>query len=186
MNDAVAGSVDDERPDPPPYSWLDDPSQPFGPVGIGTTLGLGVLLAGLGVLALANGVFGGPDARAARLAAGAGFAIIGVGVMRMGLRRRAWRRRHPGVDPLTAARQVGANVGSPLGDGSRSARIGRWVLVTVCAAVVLVSVLSLIRIMTGTSQGGVGAVIAIVLLGLFAAAVGVLALRRSKVTRSDD
>ncbi len=27
------------RSDPPPYAWLGDPAQPFGPVGLGTTGG---------------------------------------------------------------------------------------------------------------------------------------------------
>lgn len=180
MNDEIAGSGEAERRDPPPYAWLEDPAQPFGPVGIGTTLGLGVLLAGLGVLGLAFGVFAGPEARAARLAVGACFAIIGVVLMRMGFARRGWRRRHPGVDPLVAAIEAAANVGSPLGDDSRSARIGRWVLVTVCAAVVLVSVLSLLRILTGASAGGAGAVVVIVLLGLLAGTVGALGLHRSR------
>lgn len=179
-------SPEDRRDDPPPYAWLDDPAQPFSPVAISTTLVLGGILGGLGVLGLAYGAFGGPDARAARLGVGVCFAIIGVVVVRMGVARRAWRRRHPGVDPLAAAKEAGANVGSPFGDNSRTARVGHWVLVAVCAAVVFVSVGSLIRIVTGTSQDSVGAVIFIVALGLLAGAVGVMSLRRSKTTPSDD
>ncbi|MEO6956541.1 MAG: hypothetical protein ABI137_07350 [Antricoccus sp.] len=122
----------------------------------------------------------------AQLGVGVCFAIIGVVVVRMGVARRGWRRRHPGVDPLTAAKEASANVGSPFGDNSRTARVGRWVLVAVCAAVVFVCVGSLIRIVTGTSQGSVGAVIIIVALGLLTAAVGVMSLRRSTTTPSDD
>ncbi|MDN5766648.1 MAG: hypothetical protein L0H96_13995 [Humibacillus sp.] len=173
------------RDDRPPYAWLDDPAQPFGPVGIGTTLSLGGLLAGLGLLGLVYGAFGGPDARPARLVVGACFAVIGVVVVRMGVARRDWRRHHPGVDPLSAAREAGANVGSPLGDDSRPARIGRWVLVAVCGAVVLVSVLSLIRMVTGASPASAGGVIVIVGLGLLAGAVGFMGLRRSRTTPDD-
>lgn len=64
----------------------------------------------------------------------------------------------------------------------RTARIGRWVLVVVCAAVVFVSVGSLIRIVTGTSQGSVYDAVFIMLLGLLAGAVGVMSLRRSRTT----
>ena len=173
------------RDDRPPYAWLDDPAQPFGPVGIGTTLGFGVLFGGLGVLGLAYGAFGGPDARAARLAVGVCFAIIGLVVVRMGVARRAWRRHHPGVDPLTAAKAAGANVGSALGDDSRPARVGRWVLVAVCGAVVLVSVFSLVRVLTGASQASAGGVLVIVGLGVLAGAVGAAGLRRSGTTPSD-
>lgn len=172
--------------DPPPYAWLDDPAQPFSPVAISTTVVLGGMLTGLGVLGLVYGAFGGPDARGARLGVGVCFAIIGVVVVRMGVARRAWRRRHPGVDPLAAAKEAGANVGSPFGDNSRTARVGRWVLVAVCAAVVLVCAGSLIGIVTGTSRASVGAVILVVMLGLLAGAVGVMTLRRSKTSPSDD
>ena len=34
--------------DPPPYAWLDDPAQPFGPVGIRTTVVLGSALGAIG------------------------------------------------------------------------------------------------------------------------------------------
>ena len=156
------------------------PAQPFGPVGISTSLVLGGMLAGLGGLGLAYGAFGGPDARAARLVVGACFAIIGLVVVRMGVARRDWRPRHPGVDPLTPVKKAGANVGSPFGNDSRTARVGRWVLVAVCAVVMLVSVLSLIRLVTGTSQGGAGAVALVVALGLPAGVLGVMSLRRSR------
>ena len=52
------------------------------------------------------------------------------------------------------------------------------VLVVVCAAVLLVSVLALTRIGSGQSEGGVGAVVFIVLLGALAGTVGVLSLQR--------
>ena len=169
------------RPDdPPPYAWLDDPAQPFGPVGIGTTLTMGSLLLGLGLLGVGYGVLGGPDARAARLGVGVIFVVIGAVVLRMGTARRAWRARNPGVDPLQAATGSGANVGSALGDDSATGRIGRWILVVVCAAVVLVCLLALTRIGSGRSEGGAGAIILVVLLGALAGTVGVLSLRRPK------
>ena len=168
--------------DPPPYAWLDDPAQPFGPVGIGTTLTMGSLLLGLGILGVGYGVLGGPDARGARLGVGLAFVVIGAVVLRMGTTRRAWRARHPGVDPLTAAQEAGADVGSALGTDSATGRIGRWILVAVCAAVVVVCILALTRIGSGQSEGGAGAIVLVVLLGTLAGTVGVLSLRRPKGT----
>lgn len=165
--------------DPPPYAWLDDPAQPFGPVGIRTTIVLGSALGGLGLFGLAFGLFGGEQARAARLASGVAFVIIGLVVVRMGTARRAWRSRNPGVDPLTAAVESGANVGSAFGDGSRVGRFGRWLLVAVCAMVTLVMILALRRALTGQTPTSAGAMVVIVLLGLFAAVVGVMAAVRS-------
>ena len=170
--------------DPPPYAWLDDPSQPFGPVGIGTTLTLGTLLGGLGLFGVVMGVFAGPDARAARLVVGLVFLVIGAVIVRMGLARRSWRERNPGVDPLAAAKESGANVGSAFGDDSRLARIGRWVLVVVCAVVAVVMALALGRAVTGQTPTSAGGIVVIVLLGVFALVVGGMAVsagrRRSR------
>ena len=170
----------DQPTDPPPYAWLDDPAQPFGPVGIGTTLTMGSFVTGIGLLGVGYGVFGGGDARVARLVVGVVFLALGAPILRMGLARRAWRARNPGVDPFVAALTSGANVGSPLGDDSVIARIGRWILIVVCAAVVVVCVLALVRIGSGQSAGGAGAVILVVLLGALAGTVGMLSLRRSR------
>ena len=166
--------------DAPPYVWLDDPAQPFGPVGIGTTVVLGSLLGGTGLFGLAYGLFGGDQARGARLGVGIVFVLIGAVVVRMGLARRAWRRRHPGLDPLVAATEAGANVGSPFGDDSRLGRVGRWVLVLVCASVTLVMVLALRRAVTGETPTSAGGVVVIVLLGLFAAVIGIMAAMRTR------
>ncbi|TQM64117.1 hypothetical protein [Humibacillus xanthopallidus] len=166
--------------DPPPYAWLDDPAQPFGPVGVGTTLTMGSFVTGLGLLGVGYGIFGGADARVARLVVGVAFVVLGAVILRMGLARQAWRARNPGIDPLEAAVTSGANVGSALGDDSATGRIGRWILAGVCAAVVLVCVLALTRIGSGQSEGGVGAIVLVVLLGALAGTVGVLTLRRAK------
>ncbi len=178
--DRASGPAPRRTDDPPPYAWLDDPAQPFGPVGIGTTLTMGSLLLGLGLLGVGYGVLGGPDARAARLGVGVVFVVIGAVVLRMGMARRAWRARNPGLDPLQAANASGANVGSALGDDSATGRMGRWILVAVCAAVVLVCLLALTRIGSGQSEGGAGAIVIVVLLGALAGSVGVLGLRRRK------
>lgn len=166
--------------DPPPYAWLDDPAQPFGPVGIRTTVVLGSALAAVGLFGLAFGVFGGDQGRGARLGVGIVFVVIGALVVRMGTARRAWRARNPGVDPLTAAVESGANVGSAFGDESRVGRVGRWVLVVVCAAVTLVMVLALRRALTGQTPTSAGAMVVIILLGLFAAVIGVMAAMRTR------
>ncbi len=137
---------------------------------------LGAVLGGVGLFSLAYAVFGGPDARVARSVAGFAFVVIGAVVVRMGVARRAWRRRHPGVDPLEAATAAGGNVGDAFGNDSRAAQVGRWVLVVVCAAVTLVMVLALRRAVTGETPTDAGAMVVIVLLGAFPALVGVAAL----------
>ncbi|GAA1965137.1 hypothetical protein GCM10009817_01150 [Terrabacter lapilli] len=169
-----------DQTDPPPYAWLDDPARPLGPVGIGTTVVLGSLLGGIGLFGLAYGLFGGDQARAARLGVGIAFVLIGAVVVRMGLARRAWRRRHPGIDPLAAAVGSGANVGSAFGNGSAAARFGRWLLVAVCALVTVVMVLALRRAVTGETPTSAGGVVVIALLGLFAAVVGAMAAGRTR------
>lgn len=161
--------------DPPPYAWLDDPAQPFGPVGVGVTLTVGAALAALGAWSVVLGAVAGPDARAARLVVGALLALTGGSIARMGMARRAWRRRHPGLDPLTVARQSGADVDSVFGDGSRTARAGRWLLVGVCAATDLIMVLALRRAVTGQTPTSVGGIVVIVALALFALVVGIVA-----------
>jgi hypothetical protein len=166
--------------DPPPYAWLDDPAQPFGPVGVRTTIVLGSVLGAIGVFGLAFGVFGGDQARGARLGVGIVFVLIGAMVVRMGTARRAWRERNPGVDPLAAAMESGANVGSAFGNESRVGRFGRWLLVVVCAAVTLVMVLALRRAVTGETPTSAGGLVVIVLLGLFAAVIGVMAAMRTR------
>ena len=165
--------------DPPPYAWLDDPAQPFGPVGIRTTVVLGSALAAIGLFGLAYGLFGGDQGRGARLGVGIVFVVIGAVVIRMGTARRAWRERNPGVDPLAAAVESGANVGSAFGDQSRVGRFGRWLLVAVCAAVTIIMVLALRRAVTGATPTSAAGMVVIVLLGLFAAVIGVMAARRT-------
>src|SRR6478609_2091736 len=128
--------------DPPPYAWLDDPAQPFGPVGIGTTVVVGSVLGAIGLFGLAYGLFGGDDARGARLGVGIAF-----------------------------------------GDDSRVGRFGRWLLVAVCAFVTLVMVLALRRAATGETPTSAGAVVVIVLLGLFAAVIGVMAAMRTRAPK---
>lgn len=165
--------------DPPPYAWLDDPAQPFGPVGITTTIVLGSALGAMGLFGLAYGVLGGDQARGARLGVGIAFVVIGAVIVRMGTARRAWRHRNPGVDPLVAAVESGANVGSAFGNQSRVGRFGRWLLVAVCALVTIVMILALRRAATGETPTSAGAVVVIVLLGLFAAVIGVMAAMRT-------
>ncbi|MER7073632.1 hypothetical protein [Terrabacter sp. NPDC000476] len=169
--------------DPPPYAWLDDPAQPFGPVGIRTTVVIGSALGAMGLFGLAFGLLGGDQGRAARLGVGIVFVLIGAVVVRMGTARRAWRDRNPGVDPLAAAVESGANVGSAFGDQSRVGRFGRWLLVAVCAFVTIVMALALRRAVTGETPTSAGAMVVIVLLGLFAAVIGVMAAMRTRPPR---
>ena len=172
-------SAPDRRNDPPPYAWLDDPSRMAGAVSPMATVAMGTLLVAVGLFAVVLGVFGGPEARVARLCTGLPIALIGAFIVHMGTARRAWRRRNPDADPLQAAVESGANVGSALGNDSRLARVGRWVLVAVCAFVTLVMVLALRRAVSGQTPTSAGSIVVIVLLGLLAAVVGVMAAVRT-------
>lgn len=166
------------RDDPPPFPWLDDPDRWRGPVPIGLALVIGSGLALIGLFALVLGVLGGDHGRVARLVCGVLFVPMGGFIVHMGTARRAWRRRHPGVDPVAVARELGAKVGDPLGIDSFASRVGRWVVVLVCAFVVLISVLSVAGVVTGRSAGSVASVVLVVLLGLAAAFIGAQTLRR--------
>lgn len=154
-----------------------------GPVPPGLAIVIGVGLSLVGLFAMVLGVVGGDHARVARIVCGALFVAMGAVVVRMGTARRAWQRRHPGVDPVVVARELRANVGDPLGNDSVGSRIGRWVLVGVCAFVVFICVLAVDGIATGRSPGSVGSVAVTVLLGLVAAAVGVAPLGRRRHRR---
>lgn len=169
-----------DRPDRPPFAWLEDTSRPFGPVGVGTTIGAGLFLVAIGVFGLAYGIFGGPAARGARLGVGVAMFLLGGVIVWMGVARRRWRRRHPGVDPLEAARASGANVGSAFGNDSWPARLGRWLLVLVSAFLVLVCVLSVRRALTEPGSASPLQVVLIVALGLLCAWTGWAALARGR------
>ncbi|MDV3220331.1 hypothetical protein [Intrasporangium sp.] len=170
------------RGDPPPYAWLDDPAQPFGPVSIGTTVVIGLGLVGVGLFAVGLGLLGAPDVRAARVGSGLPLSVIGTVIVRMGVARRAWRRRNPGVDPLAAAHEAGANVGSAFGNDSWSARLGRWVLVLLSALVAVASTVALRNELAGPGTSILQLVI-IAALGLLAVWTGWKALSRSRSVR---
>lgn len=56
--------------------------------------------------------------RAGTVVAGVVLVVIGLQSMRMGVRRRDWRQRHPGSNPLEVARAQNANIGSAFGNDS--------------------------------------------------------------------
>lgn len=168
----------DWRSDPPPYPWLDDPGRWQGPMPPGLTIGIGVVLALVGLFAVGLGALVGDHARVARIAVGAPIAAIGAFIVHMGTARRAWRLRHPGADPAAVAAELGANVGDRLGNNSIGARIGRWVLVLVCALFAFICGVAVVEAMTGRYSGGVGTTIVTALLGLLAVFVGAVTLRR--------
>lgn len=177
-------SAPNRRDDPPPYAWLDDPSRMAGAVSPGTTIVMGGLLVAVGLFAVVLGVLGAPAPRMARIATGLPIGVIGVLIVHMGTARRAWRRRNPGTEPLEAATQVGANVGSAWGNESLIARIARGVLLVVCALTVLVCALAVRNAVTGTHPASAGEVVITVLLGVLAAVVGVMAATRKRRRRS--
>lgn len=102
------------RPDDrPPYAWLDDPAQPFGPVPISTTVGVGALLAGLGVLVLAYGRSAAPTRAgpvSGRAAAPRSSVPSSCGWESPTANGADATRA---LTPLAATRAAGANVGSP-------------------------------------------------------------------------
>lgn len=175
----------DLRDDPPPFAWLDDPSRMAGSIPPGMTTFCGAGLAAVGLFGVALGLIaGGADrVEVARIATGAPITVIGLVIAHMGRARRAWRLRHPGVDPLGVAEAVGANVGSAVGNGSLTARVGRWVLVLVCAFLVFVCTLSVVNVATGRYPGSIGAMVAVVLIGIFAAVLGVVTVRHARKVR---
>lgn len=166
------------RSDPPPYPWLDDPGRWQGPMPPALTIVIGVGLALVGLFGVALGLLEDDHARVARIAVGAPIGAIGAFIVHMGTARRAWRRRHPGADPAAVAAELGANVGDWLGNDSLVSRIARWVLVLVCAFFAFICAVAVVEAVTGRYSGGAGTTIVIALLGLLAASVGVLTLRR--------
>lgn len=180
MSDDTPGVPDPWRDDPPPYPWLDDPAQPFGPVPPMLAVGMGVLVGPLGVwMAVAGGLNATGGARAGTVVVGVLLVIIGLQSVRMGVRRRAWRQRHPGVDPLEVARKQNANVGSALGNDSRFARGFRWVLVAVCAIVVLFALVALVMGLIGDRPASPGVLVVLAALVALTGWLGWSSLRRS-------
>lgn len=187
MSQETSPSVpNDDRPDDvaaPPYVWLDDPAQPFSPVPVGVCYALGALLAAVGLFGVVLGLTQPGDTRAARLVVGLPIAVLGLVIVQMGRSRRAWRARYPGLDPVQVARAQGGNVGSVWGNDSRTARLGRWLLVVVSAAGSALCVFSAIRAFSGASGSTptVGLVLLVLALGL--AWVGYRAARRAVTGR---
>jgi hypothetical protein len=179
---SMSGDTTNRR-DAPPYAWLDDPAQPFGPVGIVTTVVVGVGLVAVGLFAVVLGLLGDPEVRAARVWSGLPIAVIGAVIIRMGVARRAWRRRNPGVDPLAAAHAAGANVGSAFGNDSWPARIGRWTLVLVSAVVAVASGVALRNELGSPGSTSIVELVIIAGLGLLAVWTGWKVLSRSRAVR---
>ncbi|GAB2738746.1 hypothetical protein [Sinomonas soli] len=168
----------DWRSDPPPFPWLDDPGRWQGPMPPGLTIAIGLVLALVGLFAVTLGLLEDDQARVARIASGAPIAAIGGFIVYMGTARRAWRQRHPDADPCAVAAEVGANVGDRLGNNSAAARIGRWVLVVVCALFAFVCGVAVAEAVTGTYSAGAGSTVVIALLGLLAVLLGAMTIRR--------
>lgn len=180
---SVPGGRRTGQDDPPPYAWLDDPAQPFGPVSVGTTVVIGLGLVGVGLFAVGLGLVDDAGVRAARVWSGLPIAVIGSVIVRMGVARRAWRQRNPGVDPLAAAHEAGANVGSAFGNDSWPARLGRWVLVLLSALVAVASAVALRNELAGPGGTSILQLVIIAALGLLAVWTGWLALTRSRALR---
>jgi drug/metabolite transporter (DMT)-like permease len=168
----------DWRADPPPFPWLDDPGRWQGPMPPGLAIICGLGLALVGLFAVTLGLVEDDQARVARIASGAPIAAIGAFIVHMGTARRAWRRRHPGADPAVVAAELNANVGDRLGNNSVAARIGRWVLVLVCAVFAFVCGVAVVEAATGAYSAGSGATVVIALLGLLAVFLGAMTVRR--------
>ena len=181
MSDSTPATTEAWREDPPPYPWLDDPAQPFGPVPPMLAVAMGLVVGPLGVwMAVAGGLNAAGGERVATLVVGVLLVLIGLQSVRMGLRRRSWRQRHPGVDPLAVAKAQHANVGSAFGDDSRLARVFRWVLVVVCAVVGLLALLTLVIGLVGARPATPAVLLVLAALVGLTGWLGWSSLRRSR------
>lgn len=95
------------------------------------------------------------------------------------MRRRAWRQRHPGVDPLEVALAQNANVGSALGNDSGFSRVFRWVLVVVCVIVGLIALPALVMGLVGDRPATPAVLVVLAILVALTGWLGWSTLRRS-------
>lgn len=159
------------EPDPAPYAWLDDDARMAGSMPPSVTMGYGIFFLGAAVACAVAAV---TSSHLFGLWIGLAFGAMGGFILHMGLARRAWRRRHPGVDPLTTVRSW--TDGSPFGSDRRSAGVMRWVLLVVCGLLALFAAASLVATFVGSSSRGEsastlwgGRVLLVLLLALFVA-----------------
>ncbi len=87
--------------DPAPYAWLDDDNRMAGTIAPGATMVFGAFFL---VTATASAVAAVATQHLPGLWFAFAFALLGAQLLRMGPARRAWRVRHPGIDPCRASR----------------------------------------------------------------------------------
>ena len=187
---------DEFADDPPPFTYLDNPGRAAGAMPPGVTIGYGVFfLAAAAVLLAILIVNTHADFAWAGLFSVVLFGAIGGVVLYVGLARRAWRKRHPGVDPLAAERTTPSS-GSAFGPDTAFARVCRVVLLALCwgfAAICVVALGSSLShrdpaLSTGAWVGSLAVLAGLVCLF---AAVGwydlrrILVLRRERHTSAD-
>ncbi|MBA8795060.1 hypothetical protein FHX74_002688 [Friedmanniella endophytica] len=100
---AAPGDLAAAKADPAPHTWMDYPLSGAPPL---PTVVFGVLLFGLGLTALVVPAARGDLGRHVGLLTGLFFllGVPGLTLVRIGMQRFWWRRRHPGVDPLLTER----------------------------------------------------------------------------------
>ncbi|WP_295696483.1 phage holin family protein [Lapillicoccus sp.] len=168
--------------DPAPYAWLDDNARMAGAISPGVTAAYGLFFLAtalvLVIVSFSSHHLGG-------LWIALGFGLIGGQVLRMGLARRAWRLRHPGVDPLSTV--PSPTGGSAYGPDTRSASVGRWVIFVLCVLLGLLLVIALVDSFVATStatSATVGSKVLLVLLAVLVLSVARYDLRRIRQLRS--
>lgn len=173
-----------ERPtaadDPAPYAWLDDDNRMAGTISPGATMVFGAFFL---VTATASAVAAVATQHLPGLWFALGFALLGAQLLRMGLARRAWRSRHPGIDPLSSV--PSPTGGSAFGPDTRTAAVGRAVLLVFCLLVGLVFVIATIQSFLAGSSATVGTKLVLVFLSALVLAVGWYDLRRILQLRSE-
>lgn len=169
--------------DPAPYAWMDLPFRPTP----GQTVGFGVFFLGCALVYLVIFVVTYPGYVAGGIVfVIALFAVMGGLLVSAGRSRQAWRRRHPGVDPLTATKP---RWGSTFGPASLPGAVARIVVLVVAwagAAFCAVLAVAVLRAPDSAEVGASGRVGAFVLLlGVAAvlAIVGWFDLRRIRALR---
>lgn len=180
LGDATTGRETHKAPDPAPYAYLDDDARMAGAISPGATTGFGVFFLAFTVaLVIVSFAY---DAHPGLWFALV-FGLIGGQLVRMGLARRAWRARNPGVDPLSTV--PSPTGGSAYGPDTRAGSVGRWVLLVLCVVLGLLFVVTLIASFTAGSTVTVATQVVLLVLSVLVLSVGWFDLRRIRRVRAE-
>lgn len=165
--------------DPAPYAWLDDRGRMAGSVPIAVNLVVGAILLA-GAVAIVVLVFQRP---AAPTAVRAGlFALLGGYLVRMGVKRRSWAHRHPGVDPASALPSWAPD--GPVVASTVSGAAARWMLILVSTVLAPAGLALMVTVVTPPYGYPIWQLVAGFLLGaVFAVFFGLTAFSMWRVQR---